>query len=572
MYKVYEYGQSHWTSINEAMALEQISRRHRLWNNLVEIDRSYRARVRDLLRDPVQDAIDAVKARIEELRGEIRRRRKAARKRTVELETLPAELAGARAELAALVKQAKERRPAVIAERKDALGKLRETHYANVKQATHESDLYWCNYDDVLTCYEVASKRAAKAGVDLRFQRWDGCGKVAVRYQQGLSVAEALAGTDTRFQLDPVPEAAHTSRVRSVRRELARTNCRIRVGSNPDRSPVWLEIPIILHRPLPAVGKIRTVFAVRSIIDGRRRWKVCICVDDGISQEEAPLRTGPAAAVDLGWRQVPEGLRVAYWADEAGNHGQWVLGAEVLHEHAKLTDLRRIQDNHLEVAKTALLAWLATQPAAPEWMGDVSHLKEWRSRGRMARLAAAAPAGVPDTVKQILSTFAERHWHLMPWEENLRDQVMRRRREIYRGWARELGKSHGTIVLEKFDLRGVAERGREEAARTKPVASDRRVIAAVSVLRHALKGVGQTAEVDAAYSTQRCSWCGNQEKWDAAPSLVHRCGKCSQVFDQDYNAARNLLRSHIEGRGAQKPDLPETGPAVDEEVLMQSGG
>ncbi len=52
-------------------------------------------------------------------------------------------------------------------------------------------------------------------------------------------------------------------------------------------------------------------------------------------------------ALDLGWRLLPEGLRVAYWEDEQGEHGQLLLEPAVLWQFSKLNDLKSIQDQHL---------------------------------------------------------------------------------------------------------------------------------------------------------------------------------------------------------------------------------
>ena len=109
--------------------------------------------------------------------------------------------------------------------------------------------MYWCNYDDVIANYETARKRALREGRELRFHGWDGTGKVTVRYQQGLPVAE-VQGVDRRLQIDPVDPLAWSSPHRSERRKLARSRVRIRVGSD-GREPVWLELPVVLHRALP---------------------------------------------------------------------------------------------------------------------------------------------------------------------------------------------------------------------------------------------------------------------------------------------------------------------------------
>jgi hypothetical protein len=44
---------------------------------------------------------------------------------------------------------------------------------------------------------------------------------------------------------------------RSLRRRAAWTRVRMRIGALADLSPVWLEFPISMHRPLPDGGEIR---------------------------------------------------------------------------------------------------------------------------------------------------------------------------------------------------------------------------------------------------------------------------------------------------------------------------
>ena len=64
-------------------------RRHRLWNSLVEVERRYRLESAALLRDRWRSRIwRAARARLAELRQEIKSRRQAERKRTVEVSDL----------------------------------------------------------------------------------------------------------------------------------------------------------------------------------------------------------------------------------------------------------------------------------------------------------------------------------------------------------------------------------------------------------------------------------------------------------------------------------------------------
>ena len=135
-----------------------------------------------------------------------------------------------------------------------------------------------------------------REGRELRFQPWDGTGKVTVRYQQGLAV-EGAQGADRRLQFDPVDPLAWTSPRRSERRKLARSRVRIRVGSE-GRQPVWLELPVILHRPLPGDGTVRSASVICEKVGSRERWRLLVTV----ARPERARREGPAVAVDLGWR------------------------------------------------------------------------------------------------------------------------------------------------------------------------------------------------------------------------------------------------------------------------------
>ncbi|MDP2949729.1 MAG: zinc ribbon domain-containing protein, partial [Chloroflexota bacterium] len=49
-------------------------------------------------------------------------------------------------------------------------------------------------------------------------------------------------------------------------------------------------------------------------------------------------------------------------------------------------------------------------------------------------------------------------------------------------------------------------------------------------------------KVPAQYTTQECSYCANREQFDARKEVRHRCSRCGGEWDQDENAARNLLK------------------------------
>ena len=175
------------------------------------------------------------------------------------------------------------------------------------------------------------------------------------------------------------------------------------------------------------------------------------------------MREGPAVAVDLGWRLLPEGLRVAYWEDERGDHGQLLLEPAVLWQFSKLNDLRSIQDQHLRAALDALAP--GRKPArAPAGM-DLSHVSEWRKPWRLLRLYRAwkdCRVEGDEAAFAALIAWKERHDHLHEWEANLRDQVIRHRKEIYRRFVAGLLRTHGRVFLEDLQIRSMARKDRPE--------------------------------------------------------------------------------------------------------------
>jgi hypothetical protein len=535
-YLVYEYGCLPPAGGREA-ALEQMQRRRRLWNSLVEIERDYRARISAVLRDEnTEQHLSAARDRLAALRSEIKARRRAERKRGVDIADLQEEIVRAKIDIAAAVAAVRESRRARIAHQKHSLDLLETERRVAVKRAQADSDLYWCNYDDTIASYETARRRALREGRELRFHGWDGTGKVTVRYQQGLPVAEAH-GADRRLQFDPVDPLAWTSPLRSERRKLARSKVRIRVGSQ-GRQPVWLELPVVLHRPLPADSTIRSASVICERVGCRERWRLLVTV----AQPERAARQGPAVAVDLGWRLLPEGLRVAYWEDERGDHGQLLLEPAVLWQFSKLNDLKSIQDQHLCAVLDTLGTWSKTSRLPDEI--DLSHVGEWRKAWRLLRLYRAwreCRVEGDAAAFAALTAWKERHDHLHEWEAHLRDQVIRHRKEVYRRFVASLLRTHGRVFLEDLQLRAMARRDQPEEE-TRNYSGSMRVVAAVSVLARMFQEHGDCVRVSARHTTRQCSWCGHEKEWDAAENIMHRCGGCGSLFDQDRNAARNILR------------------------------
>jgi len=137
-----------------------------------------------------------------------------------------------------------------------------------------------------------------------------------------------------------------------------------------------------------------------------------------------------------------------------------------------------------------------------------------------------------------------------------------------------LARKYKTLVLEDFDLRVMARRGSVEDGAENEDARSNRQLAAVSELRlcleQAFKGRGgDVVRLPAANTTRRCHACGHTEAFDAAAAILHTCPGCAATWDQDRNAALNLLATwqrerlgNVESGGPARSETIANDPAA----------
>ncbi len=563
-YKVFEFGcQAPLRGGREA--IEQMFRRNRFWNRLVEIELAARERYAAIVsaNGGSGQAVNSLKDLIKALRDEIKQRRKTARGKA-EIADLTARIESLRREMKIAAAAAKTERKLAAELHKDGIAAIDRLRREEIREAAKRSELWWCNYDDVLASYDVARRRAMKEGAGLRFHRFDGGGKVSIRYQNGLPAAR-LYGNDTRLQIDPVDREAWDSPLRSVRRRKCISKLRLRIGSDAKGKPWWLEVSANIDREIPPAAVIRQAAVLREMLAGPRpwqrdRWKVVIVCDMTEAAERQPAEETPGGrtvAVDLGWRLKPEGVRAAMAVDDQGATNELVIPAGDVEQFAKLDDLKSLRDLKFLDFRSEFGAWLKTHKAAlpdpvPPVKGFAQRLDQGRIRAAFRKWKHNRTAG-DELGWEIAARWMERYDHLYSWESNLRDQMLRRRRERFRLWVGGLLTGAGKVIIEDFDLRGIAKTSQPEKQEVRTKAQWYRTVAAPSQLRNILvAGCGAKnipVEIKASpYTTRECSWCGSREKWDQAAHILHRCGNCGKLLDQDENAGRNLQNPQFEDR------------------------
>lgn len=341
--RVYEYGLLP-PHINGDLVDQQMVKAHRYRNMLVEIERERRDKVRaamgahpDLA--PIEEQLRSLNQQRDDMRFAIQGHRRRTRKRDE-----PAEWRQAVKDLTGQIKplrdQVKTVRKAVAEDStvKAAMAAAEEHAKIRLKKARAECGVYWGTY----LLQEQAADQARKERTPPRFVRWQGEGRVSVQIQKGIPLSE-LWGEDTQIQIQPVhPDAWDASgRVRrGIRRRLSRTVLRLRVGSEgpANRTPIWAEWRMVMHRPIPegAVIKVATV-------SRRRRdcvswdWRVQLTVDVTACASTRVVPESGAVALNLGFCIRPSGgIRAGFLVGDDGMEQEILVGKS---DHVRETGL-----------------------------------------------------------------------------------------------------------------------------------------------------------------------------------------------------------------------------------------
>ena len=336
--KVYQYG-SQLKTVVKGEAEKQIRLQARFWNDLVEIDHEFSQRYRDVMNNAdekissLNEDVGKRQKEVDALRAEIKERRKLARSGRIDCSDIREKIAQHIKENKLLIEELKAYRAEVKIMVKPRLHELESERRARVKalrQRYAAEGLYWGNYNAVLTSYQTARSRVMQSGGELRFRRFDGAGRLTCQIQGGMSVEDAFLAANNFFQIDPVLETAWKIPARGERKRLCRTKARVRITSDDEKNPVWLEIPIVMHRPIPQDAKIQRVSVSTKKIGDRIRWFLNITVIEEEPEKEASS-IGRVLALDIGWRKKGNGsIRVAYWIDSDGHTGEVELSGSFI--------------------------------------------------------------------------------------------------------------------------------------------------------------------------------------------------------------------------------------------------
>lgn len=521
---------------------EQIFKAHKYRNKLVEIELSRRNTIASAQLEcypqlaAITEQIADLQAKIDAARAEIKAKKQKVRGR-VETSEAQTNIKAWREE----IKPLREQQRAIKSDSwtgeqlRSMIDTIDGEHAAKVRAARAaavDDGLYWGNY-------LAAEKSVPRAGRPPKFHRWHFDGKVSVQIQGGMSPEDCHACTDNRLRIQPPDNLEWTNAHRHPDKW---TQAMVRIGSEEKGQPIWATVDFCLHRPLPQGCRVKEVYLGRYKTGPITQWKLQFVV---AREKWEPKATGSGnIGIDVGWRMLNNGLRVAYWVGDDGEFGQLVLPHVLVNRWSKCSDLQEIRDKRFNAIIVDVRRFIGGLRPIPDWLlEDTKTIHAWRAKGKLIMLIRRWEQNRIEKDADIFAAMLEwrkKEDHLWRWQECNRAKAIRIRNHLYANFVADLRKKYCRAAIEDTNWRDMK---RVPAAESDDVkfAGQLSDIAAVGKLLQCVKESMSVTLCDPKHTTKRCHECGHVCDFDPIPSVIVRCDHHGGEFDQDENAAKNLL-------------------------------
>lgn len=448
-------------------------------------------------------------------------------------------------------------------ESKELKKEIWNSFWIEARKHVRAADLNWEMKGEILDRFTSASRRAVKEHTELQMHR--GIRRVMIPHRftgGGIPVAKIfnVRSTSKRLKVEPVSDDAYRDNSRaSIRRRLTR-------GVFGLGTAAQIEFETILHRRISTNAMLKKALWVgefdRSLPESRRwSWSlqlVCEIPDEDYFRK-APVEHRPCCGIDFGWRLMSEGdyLRIGMIVDTLGRaiELRLPLSMERRRDRKKkdwvsslkgLLALDSKIDLELEAAKSQLAQNLSEKPPGFEKMRQGGLLKLLRE-------------SKDPKVMEVLSVWSQRNTELCGIRANIRGRMLRRKSWLYQNLAAWIASTYQCVMMKRdTPVKTMSMRIKDHTFRE---SAKYRQWAALGELRAAIKHAvrrsgGEVFEIDPYNTTRSCYIC-SAEYIGSKKTLYLECLN-GHRWDQDVNAAMNILSSHLGAASKEAEELRKT--------------
>lgn len=544
---------------------------NRLWNDLVAIGRRYLDKYRQNLDEdprlaPLAQERNELSAEIEEVTKRIKRLRQKLRKRTApEIEALLKEREALQERLKAVKAHYRTIKPYVAEERKALWREMEEE--VNRKLKEYYPRMYWANWEAIRDRFWTAWRKGKQGGFP-KFHSLNGNWTFTWRFQQGGKPVKSLVGK----VIDRIPPEEVYSLPRRKRHKQAKVTAVLTAKGKK------VEVPFIMHRPLPENGIVKRIVLVRREhgTDGRHKWFINFTVE--VPPEdyrlEVPAERKPLAVLEVGFRKLDETKTMLVMPTERGKVKvecpAEIIRVGVLYDGEKFEEIclpekvtakvlaaldkQAKADRILQELKDDLWRWFREEGILNRLPEEVKKevaplFRSKTSWGRvrkrkLVKLARTLKrAGVFEEVADEVFDVLNEWTRLISVASRMKKKALGYRDKFYENLAVRLFNEYERLIVAQIDMKRLSEK--EEAEKLPQKARFQRVLAGISKLvnlleRRAERTGSVLEKVVLPYKTRKCHVCGVVNEPENPAKREWICEGCGSRWDQDYNAVLNL--------------------------------
>lgn len=418
-----------------------------------------------------------------------------------------------------------------------------------VKLARQNSGLWWGNYNALVRAFENGRSAAVRGGHTMRRRTAGGNGRLTNTLQGGAAVEHLFDGSLSQVMIREPPERAWSAESRGERRRLQRTvltaTVFVRLGER--RNVTW---PMVMHRPIPSDCRVKNIVITRRRIGDRWKWAASFTCTRRADQLPPTPSGSELIAVDVGWRRVPEGLRVATVLAAGASPRFVILPPDLIESFAFIDELRqRVRTS----ARTGLeLLHNINSDSFEQPYQDLLDKFQSRQEEGLAHLKQFCYSEFftkqsREAIGTKINSWRLDHIRLARWLSNQQRKLVARRNNIYQNAVIGIVENARKLIVNDVKFGEIAARGRpsKDAKFFPRRANYYRVVAAPSELIRCLKF--QAFKRSVAFEKREainpvgCPECGSATRRTRADAWPQICARCGISFDQDIAVCESLL-------------------------------
>lgn len=385
----------------------------------------------------------------------------------------------------------------------------------------------------------------------------------------------------------------------------------VRIGSDPNRRPVWCSFHVLFHREMPANAVIKWVKVHRRRTGVKYRHEIQFTLDVTNVPVVIPAPKADACGIAISTRRVGGGFQIARAYGSDGLESTLVVPDKILSQYDKAIELRKLRDDKRDNIRRILHVWrkldatdrrtfkvvmdkdketkeeivrifslwgMPDDANAQAFKEEIKHVLKWNRVGRFVALYERWKTRRFPGDEQFFDVVGEwliKDRHLYQWEGHALRRMRLHIHKRYEMWAAEISKHYGAIgVVDQKYAKKVTKAQRQDPSTSEEERQISKIVARmvtrlapaslVEKLQFAAdKRHRYFTKIKPESAAKMCTACGRRHKVMGEWATI-TCPWCSVVEDRQLRIAKNILARTIRMAAASAATPPPQEEALEQ--------